>query len=88
MERVSMVEAKRDLSRVVNKVAFGRTPIILTSRGRPKAVLIGHEEFLRLSGGAPQRLIRLGGLWKGTPELSDRDLRELRVEVWARLARR
>lgn len=88
MESVGIAEAKRDLSRVVNKVAFGQTPVILTSRGRPKAVLIGHGEFLRLSGGAPQKLIRLGGLWKGTPEVSERELREVRARVWGRLARR
>lgn len=88
MHTVSIVEAKRDLSRLVNTAAFGRTAIVLTSRGRPKAVLVGHEEFLKLSGGKPQKFIQLGGSWKGTPEVSPQLLRRVRAEVWARLTRR
>jgi prevent-host-death family protein len=52
MERLSIAEVRRDLSKVVNEVAFGRKRIVLTSRGRPKAVLIGHDEFLRMAGGS------------------------------------
>lgn len=85
-ERLSIAEARRDLSRVVNQVAFGHTPVVLTSRGRPKAVLVGHDDFLRLAGGS-RRLIRLGGLWKGTPEVSEGDLKRLRAEMWGRLRR-
>src|SRR5213594_1006874 len=39
----------------------------------------------RLRGG---RVIRLGGLWKGTPEVSEQLLRRVRAKVWARLTRR
>jgi len=88
MERISIVDAKRDLSRVVNKVAFGHEPIILTSRGRPKAVLVGHEDFIRLTGGSPENIIRLGGRWEGTPEVSYQDLRSIRARVWSKLAKR
>ncbi len=84
MEHVSIVEAKRELSRVVNKVAFGHEPIILTSRGRPKVVLLGHEDFLRLTGGKTRNIVRLGGLWKGTPTITDRDLRKIRAELWGK----
>lgn len=85
MDRVSIVQAKRELSRVVNKVAFGHEPVILTSRGRPKAVLIGHDDFVRLTGGPSPTLLRLGGLWKGTAVVTYRDLRALRRQVWGRL---
>ncbi len=88
MERVSIVDAKRELSRVVNKVAFGHEPVILTSRGRPKAVLLGHEDFLQLTGGKARNIVRLGGLWKGTPPISDRTLRTVRAGVWKRLTDR
>lgn len=88
MDRVSIVEAKRDLSRVVNKAAYGHEPVIITSRGRPKAVLIGHEEFLRLTGSGPRNIVRLGGLWKDTPSVSERELREVRAQVWRRLTGR
>jgi len=86
MERLSIAEVRRDLSKVVNEVAFGRKQIVLTSRGRPKAVLIGHDEFLRLGGGS-QRHVKLGGIWKGTPEVTEQDLKRLRAEMWARLRR-
>lgn len=86
MERLSIAEVRRDLSKVVNEVAFGRKQIVLTSRGRPKAVLIGHDEFLRMAGGS-QRLVRLGGIWKGTPEVTEQDLKRLRAEMWGRLRR-
>ncbi len=88
MNRLSIAEARRDLSQVVNKVAFGKTPVVLTSRGRPKAVLLGHEEYLRLVGAPPQNLIRLAGLWRGTPPISYEELREARAQVWRRLGRR
>ena len=34
------------------------------------------------------RVIRLGGSWKGTREVSEQMLRRVRAEVWARLTRR
>lgn len=88
MDRVSIVEAKRDLSRLVNEAAFGHKAVVVTSRGRPKAVLISHEDFLKLTKGSAPRIVRLGGLWKGTPPVSERELRKLRSEMWGRLGSR
>lgn len=85
-ERLSIAEARRELSKVVNEVAFGHKQVVLTSRGRPKAVLIGHDDFLRLAGGS-RRLLRLGGLWKGTPEVTEGDLKRLRAAMWGKLRR-
>lgn len=81
MIRLGIAEARRELSRVVDEVASGHTRIVLTSRGRPKAVLISHDDFLRLTGES-RRLIRLGGLWKGAPVVTEGDLRRLRAEMW------
>ncbi len=44
----SIGQVKRDISELVNRVAFGDERIVLTSRGRPKAVLIGLEDYQRL----------------------------------------
>jgi prevent-host-death family protein len=88
MDRVSIVNAKRELSKVVNRAAYGHEPVILTSHGRPKAVLIGHEDFVRLTGGSARNIVRLGGLWKGTPSVSGRELRALRAQLWGRLTGR
>lgn len=45
---VSIGQVKRDISELVNRVAYGREQIVLTSRGKPKAALISVEDFERL----------------------------------------
>jgi prevent-host-death family protein len=39
---------KRDISELVNRVAYGGDRILLTSRGKPKAALISIEDYERL----------------------------------------
>ena len=50
MSTVSIAEASRQLSRLVNRAAFGREVVILTSRGQAKAVLLGMDAFQELVG--------------------------------------
>lgn len=50
MSTVSISEASRKLSRLVNRAAFGNEIVVLTSRGRAKAVLLGLEAFEELVG--------------------------------------
>jgi prevent-host-death family protein len=45
---VSIGEVKRDISELVNRVAYGHERIVLTSRGKPKAVLVSLEDYQRL----------------------------------------
>jgi prevent-host-death family protein len=45
---VSIGQVKRDISDLVNRVAYGREQVVLTSRGKPKAVLISIDDFQRL----------------------------------------
>ena len=45
---VSIGQVKRDISELVNRVAYGREQVVLTSRGKPKAVLISVEDYERL----------------------------------------
>lgn len=45
---VSIGQVKRDISELVNRVAYGGEQIILTSRGKPKAALISIEDYERL----------------------------------------
>jgi prevent-host-death family protein len=45
---VSIGQVKRDISDLVNRVAYQKEHIVLTSRGKLKAVLISVEEFERL----------------------------------------
>ncbi|MFA5508307.1 MAG: type II toxin-antitoxin system Phd/YefM family antitoxin [Vulcanimicrobiota bacterium] len=48
MKEVSIGTVKRDISQLVNQVAFGGERIILTSRGKPKAAFVSIEDFHRL----------------------------------------
>ena len=45
---VSIGEMKKRLSELTNRVAFGGERIILTSRGRSKAVLVNLEDYEQL----------------------------------------
>ena len=45
---VSIGQVKRDISDLVNRVAYGGERIILTSRGKPKAALVSIEDYQRL----------------------------------------
>ena len=46
--QVSIGQVKRDISELVNRVAYQGEHVILTSRGRPKAVLVSVEDYARL----------------------------------------
>lgn len=44
----SIGQVKSNISELVNRVAFGDERVVLTSRGRPKAVLIGLDDYQKL----------------------------------------
>lgn len=48
LEKASVARAKNTLSSLINKVAYGKTRIVLESRGKPKAALISTEDLERL----------------------------------------
>src|SRR4051812_40114783 len=45
---ISIGRVKRDISELVNRVAYGGERIVLTSRGKPKAALVSIEDYERL----------------------------------------
>ncbi|MGH7928444.1 MAG: type II toxin-antitoxin system Phd/YefM family antitoxin [Candidatus Binatia bacterium] len=47
-QRASVAEAKNTLSALINKVAYGKTRVVLESRGKPKAALVSTEDLERL----------------------------------------
>jgi len=49
--QVSIGQVKRDISDLVNKVAYAGDRIILTSRGRPKAALVSMEDYETIKAG-------------------------------------
>ena len=46
--QVSIGRVKRDISDLVNRVAYGGERIVLTSRGRPKAAIVSIEDYQKL----------------------------------------
>lgn len=48
MDTVGIAEIKRSISTIVNRVAFGRERIIITSRGRPKVALVSIKDLQKL----------------------------------------
>ncbi len=47
--QVPIGQVKRDISDLVNRVAYGGERIVLTSRGRPKAALVSIEDYEHLT---------------------------------------
>mgnify|MGYP001043520592 CR=1 FL=1 len=45
---VSIGSVKRDISELVNRVAYGGERIVLTSRGKPKAAIVSLEDYALL----------------------------------------
>ena len=48
MSAVSIAEASRQLSQIVNRASYGHEVVVLTSHGKPKAVVVGVETFQQL----------------------------------------
>ena len=49
LNAVSLTQAKADLSALLKRARVTKRPFSLTSRGKPTAVLMGFNAFLRLS---------------------------------------
>ena len=48
LEKASVAQAKNTLSSLINKVAYGKTRVVLESRGKPKAALVSTEDLAKL----------------------------------------
>jgi prevent-host-death family protein len=48
MTQVSITEVKASFSEFLNRAAYGRERIVILSRGKPKAAVIGIEDLHRL----------------------------------------
>lgn len=46
---VSIGKVKRDISALLNRVAYGGERIVLTSRGKPKAAIVSMDDYERLT---------------------------------------
>jgi len=54
--QVSVRQAGRELSRLINQAVYGGKHITITSRGKPKAILLSVQEYERLTEKAGPRI--------------------------------
>jgi prevent-host-death family protein len=67
--QVSIGQVKRDISELVNKVAYGGERIVLTSRGKPKAVLVSMSDYEQLTAQRQARFAVIRELQDAAPDL-------------------
>jgi prevent-host-death family protein len=61
--RVSIGTVKRDISKLVNRVAYGGERIVLTSRGKPKAAIVSVEDYEQLERAAAEDSLARWRAW-------------------------
>lgn len=61
--QVSIGQVKREISELLNRVAFGGERIVLTSRGKPKAVIVSLEDYERIEQAETQTQLRQWENW-------------------------
>lgn len=71
---VSIREVKRDIAELVNRVADGGERIVLTSHGKPKAVLVSVEDYERLRAEESQREMAQWQAWMRKAELLSQEI--------------
>lgn len=47
MRMIGLDEARKNLSKIVQEANTGKTRYVLSTRGKPKAIVMGVEDFLR-----------------------------------------
>jgi len=65
---------KRDISDLVNRVAYGGERIVLTSRGKPKAALVSVEDYERLEQERVGQVIAQWEVWLAESEKLTTDI--------------
>ena len=69
--KVSIGQVKRDISELINRVAYGGEKIILTSRGKDKAAIISMEDFERLQVLREARFAVVREIRESAPDLTE-----------------
>ena len=66
--QVSIGRVKREISELLNRVAFGGERIVLTSRGKPKAVIVSLEDYERIQQTEAQTQLNKWESWLAANE--------------------
>ena len=78
---VGIGQMKRDLSDLVNRVAYGGERIVLTSRGKPKAALVSIEDYERLQQEQASQELARWQAWLAESEKLEADILKRREGV-------
>lgn len=78
---VSIGEVKRDISELVNRVAYAGERIVLTSRGKPKAALVSIEDYEWLKRVRGAKRTETWQTWLAENERLNQAILERRGEV-------
>jgi prevent-host-death family protein len=76
--QVSVGQVKRNLAELINKVAYGGERIVVTSRGKPKAVLISVSDYEQLTAQRTARFAVIREIQDAAPDLP---LKQVEKEV-------
>ena len=68
--KIPIGQMKRDISEMINRVAYGNERIILTSRGKPKAALVSMEDYGNLQSLQTPKQTRLMTWMQNTQTLA------------------
>ncbi len=66
--KIAIGQVRRDISGLVNRVAYGGERVILTSRGRPKAALVSLDDLAHLRNMAKSQRQTAWQEWKKESE--------------------
>ena len=66
--QIAIGQVRRDISELVNRVAYGGERVILTSRGRPKAALVSLDDLEQLRNRAKRQRQTAWQEWKKESE--------------------
>ena len=66
MDKVTTADARKNLAEIINQVAYGKEPIVLTRRGKELAALVSIEDLMLLQKLEDQ--IDIHDAWKAKEE--------------------
>lgn len=78
---VPIGQVKRDISELVNRVAYSGERIVLTSRGKPKAVIVSLEDYEHLEKDRVNQAMARWQAWRAANDQLGNDILERRHGV-------
>lgn len=66
MDKVTTAEARKNLAEIVNQVAYGKEPVVLTRRGKELVALVSIEDLMLIQKLEDQ--IDIHDAWKAKEE--------------------